>query len=83
MKVFLLLIISAIFHIENAPARSLHVMSYNVENLFDAKHDVENGKEKKDWSYLPANAAGKKEACSSERSKYRRKECFDSDWTDA
>lgn len=83
MKLALVLITSAIFYIENVDARSIQVMSYNVENLFDAKHDVENGKDKKDWTYLPANAAGKKEACSSERSKGRRKECFDSDWTEA
>jgi endonuclease/exonuclease/phosphatase family metal-dependent hydrolase len=53
-------------------------MSYNVENLFDAKHD----EGKNDWSFLPKDAAGKKEACSTENSKYRRLECFDADWTE-
>lgn len=81
MKI-LLLVLWVVFIGQNADARSLQVMSYNVENLFDAEHDIENGKEKKDWAFLPLNAAGKKEACSSERSKHHRKECYDSDWTD-
>lgn len=63
-------------------ARVLQVMSYNVENLFDARHDVIKNVEKSDWSFLPKDAPGKKEACSNEKSKYRRKECLFSDWTE-
>jgi endonuclease/exonuclease/phosphatase family metal-dependent hydrolase len=59
-------------------AKSLQIMSYNVENLFDAKHD----EGKNDWSFLPKDSPGKKEACSQENSKYRRLECFDADWTE-
>ena len=58
-------------------AQSLEVMSYNVENLFDATHD----EGKIDWSYLPKDTPGKKEACAKEKSKYRRQECFEADWT--
>lgn len=70
-----------IFIITNLEASSLEFMSYNVENLFDAKHDVTEGKSKEDWAYLPKNAIGKKEACLKESSKKRRKECLKSDWT--
>jgi endonuclease/exonuclease/phosphatase family metal-dependent hydrolase len=61
-----------------AKARTIDVMSYNVENLFDAKHD----KGKKDWTFLPKNSPGKKEACFYEKNKHHRKECLVSDWTE-
>ncbi|MBC7539176.1 MAG: hypothetical protein H7281_10170 [Bacteriovorax sp.] len=64
-------------------ARTLQVMSYNVENLFDAKHDIINNVDKKDWTFLPKNAPGKKDACYGEKSKHYRKECLATDWTDA
>lgn len=83
MKVFLLLGLSLILLSTEVQSRSLQVMSYNVENLFDVSHDTENGKEKKDWTFLPKDALGKKEACGLETSKYRKKECFDTDWTEA
>lgn len=64
-------------------ARTMQVMSYNVENLFDAKHDIINNVDKKDWSFLPKQFPGKKEACLGEKNKHYRKECLASDWTDA
>jgi endonuclease/exonuclease/phosphatase family metal-dependent hydrolase len=64
-------------------AKTLQVMSYNVENLFDAKHDIEGGKDKKDWAFLPKNAPGKRDACLKEKNRHHRKECLASDWTDA
>jgi endonuclease/exonuclease/phosphatase family metal-dependent hydrolase len=66
----------------NAFAGTLEVMSYNVENLFDAKHDVVNGKDKEDWAFLPKENALKKEACNKENSKHRRKECHETNWTE-
>lgn len=80
MKLVLILIIYSIFFTANLEAKSLQVMSYNVENLFDAKHDVENGKDKKDWAFLPKDSPLKKEACNKEKSRHRRKECLDTDW---
>ncbi|MBC7713097.1 MAG: hypothetical protein H7177_07145 [Rhizobacter sp.] len=59
-------------------AKSVQIMSYNVENLFDAKHD----EGKIDWSFLPKDYPGKKEACAKENSKYRRAECYEANWTD-
>ncbi|MBY0413952.1 MAG: hypothetical protein K2Q18_07295 [Bdellovibrionales bacterium] len=74
MIVSLLLVLLAF----DVHAKSLELMSYNVENLFDAKHD----EGKNDWSFLPKDAPGKKEACAKENSKYRRQECYEADWTD-
>lgn len=79
MKSFILILLIAAFA-QTTSARTMQVMSYNVENLFDAKHDVENGVEKKDWTFLPKNTPGKKEACAKE-SKSRKKECLETDWT--
>jgi len=56
-------------------------MSYNVENLFDASHDIINHKDKLDWTFLPKNTAGKKLACLKEKNKFRKKECLALDWT--
>jgi endonuclease/exonuclease/phosphatase family metal-dependent hydrolase len=57
-------------------------MSYNVENLFDAKHDIVNGKDKEDWAFLPRDNPLKKVACDKETSKHRRKECHATNWTE-
>lgn len=76
MKIILsLLVVLMAF---NAQAKSVEIMSYNVENLFDAKHD----EGKIDWSFLPKDTPGKKEACAKERVKYRKQECYDADWTE-
>ena len=58
----------------------IEIMVYNVENLFDARHDVEAGVDKNDWTFLPMKTPGKKEAC--KKSSYWRykKECFNTDW---
>jgi len=78
-------LISIVFYIFfvslNIEAKTIQVMSYNVENLFDADHDVINKVEKSDWAFLPKNALGKEKACRNEKSKYRRKECLRADWT--
>lgn len=58
--------------------KNIHIMSYNVENLFDHKHD----EGKNDWSFLPKETIGKKDACAKERGKHRKDECFDADWTE-
>jgi predicted extracellular nuclease len=76
MKMILSLV--CILFAMNVHGKSVEIMSFNVENLFDAKHD----EGKNDWSFLPKDAPGKKEACAKEKSKYRRNECYDADWTD-
>lgn len=57
----------------------IKVMSYNVENLFDAEHDLNHG----DWTYLPKSYPMKMENCAKERSPYYRTECEGTDWTEA
>lgn len=73
MKLILLLLVSTI-----AFGKSIELISYNVENLFDTVHD--EGKE--DWTFLPKGTKGKKEACKKIGSHYRRQECFEIDWTE-
>jgi len=62
-------------------AKNLEIMSYNVENLFDTKHDIEKGEDKNDWTYLPTNFKDKKKHCNKNRSRYRKKECLETNWT--
>lgn len=56
----------------------ISVMSYNVENLFDNKHD----KDREDFTYLPLSEKNKPEVkafCASQP-KYRQGECYNMDW---
>ena len=77
MKLIISLFIFSV--LTTAQARTLQVMSYNVENLFDSVHDTG----KKDWTFLPRDTPGKQEACNAEKSKHRRKECLEVDWTES
>lgn len=64
-----------------APSQDLWVMSYNVENLFDTKHD----KNKFDWTYLPRSAKGsgeQAEYCRMLEVKKWRRECENLDWSE-
>lgn len=57
------------------------VMVFNVENLFDTKHD--EGTE--DFTFLPLSLKKDekiKAGCASNSSAYRRQECFENDWND-
>jgi len=56
--------------------KSLHIVSYNVENLFDNEHD--NGKN--DWEFTPKSTTGKIAACRKIKNAYYRKSCLKSDW---
>lgn len=77
MKAFALLITLLS---SSAFADVISVMSYNVENLFDTKHDI--GKE--DYTYLPLSVkrASKKirAYCRSINNFYYRKQCFELNW---
>jgi endonuclease/exonuclease/phosphatase family metal-dependent hydrolase len=59
-------------------ADDISIMSYNVENLFDDKHD-EN---KDDWEFVPKNTIGKNDFCAKESSRKRRETCLNSDWNE-
>lgn len=63
-------------------AFDIKVMAYNVQNLFDTKHDIdtETKKDKNDYTYLPLSEF-KIKACKKISSRYRRHECLNTDWT--
>lgn len=60
-------------------AKSIEVMAYNVENLFDTKHDTG----KNDWAYTPKGIKGKSKACKEIDRRRWREECMESNWSDA
>ena len=59
-----------------AMIRSLEVMFYNVENLFDTSHD--NGKD--DWTFVPKKNKNKQNACDRIKNPYYRRLCNEVDW---
>ena len=73
MKILLL----SFFILSHSYARSIKVMSYNVENLFDTLHD----KGKNDYEFLPKSFKGKKEGCLELKTGYYKKKCLRSNWT--
>ncbi len=58
-------------------ATEFKVMSYNVLNLFDTKHD----KGKLDHTFLPINSRGKAINCQRLSKDYYREQCLRLDWT--
>ncbi len=58
-------------------SKPLMVMSYNVENFFDAEDDLKTD----DEAYLPIKHPGKKK-CEKVRNPYYKKSCFRTDWTE-
>ncbi len=63
------------------PQESFKVMTYNVENLFDSKHD--EGKD--DYTYLPLELKQSPEIrkhCEAIKDGGWRNECFNLDWSD-
>jgi predicted extracellular nuclease len=63
-------------YVLNPGKNEIKIMSYNVENLFDAVHD--DGRD--DYEFLP-KAAPEKENCSFENGYYKTL-CYKTDWTD-
>lgn len=61
-------------------AKTVSLMQYNVENLFDTEHD----EGKNDWTYLPLvyknSNAEVQEACNQQDNDYYVKECLSLDW---
>lgn len=52
------------------------VMFYNVQNLFDYRHD----EGKNDWQFLPYDYPGKNEGCRRDNRGFFRQLCLDTDW---
>ncbi|MBF0206658.1 MAG: hypothetical protein HQK53_07190 [Oligoflexia bacterium] len=61
----------------DSSSHTYEVMSYNVENLFDATHD----KDMEDWEFLPIDHPLKSN-CGQISSPANRKRCYRTDWTD-
>jgi exonuclease III len=59
--------------------QTIRVMSYNVENLFDAKHD----QGKNDFEFLPKENPEKIKYCNSQQNPQQREKCLKDDWTEA
>ena len=60
-------------------SKSIEVMSYNVENLFDTSHDEGHS----DYEYLPMGSPAKASGCSKIENDYFRGKCFRTDWSDS
>lgn len=62
---------------------SVSIMTYNLENLFDTKHD----EGKKDWTYLPLafkqSSPEVQAYCNSLSNEYYKKSCLEKDWNKA
>lgn len=67
----------------SAHAKTLKVMQYNLENLFDTKHDVNT----EDYTYLPLSVKktfpGFKEICDKMGQSNHIHECMTLDWSEA
>lgn len=62
----------------------LSVASWNVENLFDADHDVDSqNKDKWDYAYLPKNHPLKESGCKATSLPQYLRSCLETDWTPA
>ena len=77
-----LLIFSATSFAKNSSVKVFTVMSYNLENLFDTRHDA--GKE--DYTYLPLKFKQSSQEvqnyCASLSNDYFRQSCFETDWNE-
>ncbi|MFY7993913.1 MAG: endonuclease/exonuclease/phosphatase family protein [Bacteriovoracaceae bacterium] len=77
MKNFTIFALLSLFLANPSYARSLKVMSYNVENLFDTEHDA--GKD--DWTFVPLSHPDKVKNCEKVEVEYYKKTCLETDWT--
>jgi endonuclease/exonuclease/phosphatase family metal-dependent hydrolase len=57
-------------------------MTYNVENLFDTEHTIENQLDKNDWAFLPLKNKLKKKKCKAIKNSRYRSQCLETDWTE-
>jgi endonuclease/exonuclease/phosphatase family metal-dependent hydrolase len=78
-----LLAVTALMMTVGVQAKTLKVMQYNLENLFDTQHDVNT----EDYTYLPLSLKntipGFKEICQKLGNQTYVKECLTLDWNEA
>lgn len=81
MATFVLTACSSLPWGQKAQYEEIHLMTFNVENLFDTQHD--SGKD--DHTYLPLSAkktAAHKKICAPIRNERWKKECLEKDWSE-
>lgn len=67
------------FFIQTTTKSQIRIMSYNVNNLFDAEHD--DGAF--DYAFLPKTHPDKLAQCQTIKQEYYKKQCEETDWTNA
>lgn len=71
-----LLLLLVVLVSRDLEAQKVNVMFYNVQNLFDYRHD----EGKNDWQFLPLNYPGKSDGCRRDNRGFFRQLCLDTDW---
>lgn len=66
------------FFVQHTQDQQVRIMSYNVNNLFDAQHDDGSF----DFTFLPIDYPGKAEQCETIKQDHYKKQCLETDWTD-
>jgi hypothetical protein len=82
VQVFCLSLLLSCSSIKSATSGEVELMVYNVENLFDTVHTIEDGVDKDDWTFLAKDAPGKSDACKKIGYKRYRDACFKTDWNE-
>lgn len=79
MKIILILLVFVSSSLTRAqiPQDRLRVMSWNIQNLFDAEHD--EGKD--DWEFLPMGHPMKEQGCQKNKIDRYRESCLKNDWS--
>ena len=76
---YLSILMAFSFLIIPAFGKSVEIMSFNVENLFDTSHDQGHA----DYEYLPFGHPAKNKGCAEIENDYFRGKCFKTDWNDS
>ena len=71
-----LLLLLLLIPTSSLEAQKVTVMFYNVQNLFDYRHD----EGKNDWQFLPYDHPGKSAGCRRDSHGFYRQRCLDTDW---
>lgn len=78
--IFVAIILSfSVSPLDASTPQKINLMFYNTLNLFDNNKDTG----KTDWTFLPLGFPGKKEACEKMGGGFYKKQCLETDWTDA
>ena len=67
------------FFVKTTTKSQIRIMSYNVNNLFDAEHDAGAF----DYTFLPKSHPEKMAQCQTIKEEYYKTQCEEIDWTNA